>query len=199
MVVPTVYLIIMGTNPVFPIALLAAIFTLDGLDGYLAVRELEGKRMGFSTYLRCVFGSAGEREKLSAIKERIEEKAKYGPRLDVAGDRIVEYSMWFVFTYLKIIPILVLLVIIIRHSVVDAFMGTRGTSSKMKTRQAKFLYKSNFGRGSINVFKFVTFSYLVLVFTSSFPIIIGYVLAALLVLYVVVRGVAEVRESLAYG
>jgi hypothetical protein len=141
-------------------------------------------------------GNPTARAEVSKVKQSIQKSAPYGPRMDVAGDRVVEYSLWIVFTYVHILPIFVILIVLIRHSFVDALMASKGTSSKMKTRLGRTLFASNIARGGVNVVKFVTFSYLVLMYIWNYPAIIGYVLTAILVLYIIARGVAEISESL---
>ena len=132
-------------------------------------------------YIKYSLGNKENAKQIKKFKQGISKIAKYGPRFDVAADRISEYSLWALFTVLSIVPFFVLIIVIIRHSIADAFLGEKGTSSKMKTGLARKLYASNVSRGAINVLKFVTFSYLILVYVSSYPIIVGYVLTALLV------------------
>ena len=133
---------------------------------------------------------------VQSFKEKTETVAKYGPRFDVAADRITEYSFWVTFTVLGIVPLFVLIIVIIRHSIADAFTGLKGTSSRMKTGIARALYASSISRGAINVLKFITFSYMILVLVSGYPIIVAYILIFLLVLFIIARGAAEVYESL---
>ncbi|MGI0141734.1 MAG: CDP-alcohol phosphatidyltransferase family protein [Candidatus Micrarchaeales archaeon] len=163
------YMILAKYSPLPTVALIIIMFILDAVDGKLAHWDM--KRYG--------------------------TKSKYGPRLDVASDRIIEYVFWIVFTYLNIIPLFVLFIIIVRHSLVDALMGAKGTSSKMKTKFAKIIYSSDIWRGGINVVKAVTFIYLALVYTAGWPISIGYILTGILVAYILVRGAAEIWESIA--
>ena len=131
----------------------------------------------------------------SIVSGSIGKKAKYGPRFDVAADRIAEYSFWVTFTFLGIVPLFVVIIVIIRHSVADAFIAARGTSSKMHSGIAKALYGSSTSRALANVLKFVTFSYMILVYVSNYPIIPAYVLVGILVAFIVARGSAEVYES----
>jgi phosphatidylglycerophosphate synthase len=190
------YLVLIRFNPVITIILLAVAFILDGVDGYFALNEASKGKIGISMYLKYTLGDKEYAKRIKSFKSSIEKSAKYGPRFDVAADRIAEYSFWAVFTVLNIVPLFVLIIIIIRHSITDAFIGAKGTSSKMKTGIARALYTSNISRGAINVLKFITFAYLILVFVSSYPIIPAYVLIAALVIFIVARGGAEVYESL---
>lgn len=166
---PIAYLILIKYNPIITIFLILLTFLLDFVDGKLARAD---------------------------IKKGMKPTA-YGPRLDVAGDRFAEYVLWVVFVYVNIVPLFVLLLILLRHTFVDAFMGIKGTSSKMKTSFAKLMYSSNIARGGIGVVKSITFSYLVLVYVSGFSIVIGYVLTGILVAYIMLRGIAELYESFA--
>lgn len=191
-----VYLIVIKFSPLAIILLIAFVMALDGVDGYFAVSEESEGRIGFGTYLSAAFGNVEAKAKVGKVKQGIRKSAPHGARMDVAGDRVVEYSLWIVFTYVHILPIFVILIVLVRHSFVDALMAAKGTSSKMKTRLGKALYSSNLARGGINVVKFVTFSYLTLMYIWNYPAIIGYVLTAILVIYIVARGVAEVSESL---
>ena len=190
------YLIITKVNPIISIILLAFAFILDGVDGFLALREISKGKVTLSMYIDYSLGHKTYAKKIKAFKQSIEKTVKYGPRFDIAADRITEYSFWVTFTVLGIVPLFVLIIVIIRHSFADAFLGLKGTSSKMKTGIARALYASNISRGGINVVKFVTFSYLILVFVSGYPIIPAYILIFILVLFIVVRGIAEVYESL---
>ncbi len=192
-----VYLILVKFNPLIIILLIAIVMALDGLDGYFAVKEESKGSVTFTSYLRAAFGDLAEKKQVGKIKERIKEAAPHGARMDVAGDRAIEYSFWIVFTYVHILPIYVLLIIVIRHSFVDALMASKGTSSKMKTAFARMMYSSNIARGGVNVVKFATFSYLVLMYVSNYPSIIGYALTTILVIYILLRGAAEIYESMA--
>ncbi len=191
-----IYLIIIKVSPVISILLLAFAFILDGVDGYLALKEQSKGQITLSMYIDYSLGNKNYQKKIRALKESIEKTAKYGPRFDVAADRIAEYSFWALFTVLGIVPLFVLIIVIIRHSIADAFLGIKGTSSKMKTGFARAIYASNISRGAINALKFITFSYLILVFVSGYPIIPAYILIFVLVLFIVIRGAAEVYESL---
>lgn len=191
-----VYLIIIRFYPIATILLIAIVMALDGLDGYFAVAEESKGGISLTQYLNAALGDKKAKEKVKKIKERIKEHASHGARMDIAGDRVVEYSLWIVFTYVHILPIYVLLIIVIRHSFVDALMASKGTSSRMKTGLGKALYSSNIARGGINVVKFVAFSYLVLMYVWNYPALIGYALTAILVLYILARGAAEVYESI---
>ena len=198
LIVPIVYSVLLKLNPAIPISLLLISIISDALDGFAALHSVSKGSVSFLEYLKYSLGDKSNAKKISDLKASVSKTAKFGPRMDVAGDRITEYSMWALFIYVHVIPLFVLLIIIVRHSIADALMGAKGTSSKMKTRVARVVYSSNIiGRAGINVMKFVTFAYLMLVYISGYPINIGYALVAVLVLYILARGVAQVQESLA--
>jgi phosphatidylglycerophosphate synthase len=189
------YLILVQFNVIITIALLALAFILDGVDGYLALREASKGKVTLAAYIDYSLGGKANAAKIKSLKQGIGKTAKHGPRFDFAGDRIMEYTMWVVFSFLAIVPVFVVLIVIIRHSVADALMASKGTSSKMKTPIARALTSSSFARGAKNVLKFVTFSYLILVYSAGFPILPGYVLVAALVALILASGAAEIYES----
>ncbi len=188
------YLVILKINPLYSIIILLLAFLLDGVDGYLAIREASEGKVSFIMYIKAARGNTKYKKEMKELKEGISKKYPHGPRMDVAGDRAVEYALWAVFTYLNILPLFVILIVIFRHSFVDGLMAAKGTSNKMKSKFARVVYSSNIGRGGINIVKFLAFSYLILVYVSNFPIIYGYILTGILLLYIILRGVAEVYE-----
>lgn len=190
----SIYLIILKINPLLIVLLLAIAFMLDGIDGYLAVRDESKGKLSLKEYIMAISGNVEARKKVKKIKEAISISFPYGPRMDIAGDRAVEYSLWAIFVYLNVLPFFVILIVIFRHSFVDAIMGVKGTSNKMKTKFARVVYSSNIGRGGVNVVKVLTFSYLVFVYISGFPIIYGYILTTILLIYIILRGSAEIYE-----
>ncbi|MGC8651851.1 MAG: CDP-alcohol phosphatidyltransferase family protein [Candidatus Micrarchaeia archaeon] len=199
LVIFIIYLVIVKFNPWVSIILFAIALAMDGLDGFAALHEISKGKVGFYKYLLYALHKlpGDELESIKAYKQQIGARFAYGPRMDIAGDRAVEYSLWAAFTFLHVIPLFVILIMIIRHSFVDALMVARGTSSKLKTGFAKAVYGSNISRAGINVVKFVAFSYLMLVYVLAYPAIVGYVLVALLVAYILVRGAAEAYEAFA--
>ena len=197
LIIPIVYLVLLKVNPAIPITLLVISIASDGLDGFAALHSQSKGAISFVEYLRYSFGDNTNAEKIKDTKALIGSSAKHGPRMDVAGDRITEYSMWSLFVYAHVVPLIILIIVIMRHSIADALMAAKGTSSKMKTRFAQVVYSSNLvGRAGINIVKAVTFSYLMLVYTLNYPISIGYALIAILVLYIMARGAAEIYEAL---
>src|SRR5271155_428072 len=119
------YLVIIKFNPIISILLLAFAFILDGVDGYLALRQQSKGKITASMYLNYSLGRKENAKAIKETKEGIEKTANYGPRFDIAADRITEYSFWALFTVLSIVPLFVLIIVIIRHSLADAFLGKK--------------------------------------------------------------------------
>lgn len=192
------YLILVRYNVLLIIVLIAAMYIIDALDGYFSILSISNGTVGMLMYLRYSFDSLDKKktDRINSFKAKSNRESRHGPRIDIAGDRVVEYTFWVLFTYLNIVPLFVIFVIVLRNSFADAFMGERGTSSKLKTRFAQWIYGSALWRGGQNVIKAVTFVYLTLVYLSGWPIFPGYVLVAILVLYSLLRGVAEIYESM---
>ncbi len=197
LIVLVAYLILAKFNPIAIIILIAVALLLDAVDGFLAVNQESHGAVGLATYISSLRGNAKAKQLVKGIKQRMSRSARFGPRIDVAGDRAVEYILWAVYTIAGVVPLFVLIIIIIRHSFVDAFMAAKGTSSKMKTKFAQIVYSSNLWRGGINVVKFLTFAYLSLVYVWDYPIWIGYVLITILVAYILLRGAAEICDAYA--
>ena len=196
LVVLLAYMIIVKFSVIADITLFALIIVMDALDGFFAVHEETKGAIGFSYYLRAALGNPKAHAKVKEAKLSLSKSAPHGARFDVAGDRIVEYVPWIVFTYLHVLPLFLIFIVVIRHSFADALLGAKGTSSKMHSRIARSLYASNISRAGIQITKFVTFAYLVLVFVLSYPLWIGYVLIGILTAYILIRGVAEIFEAL---
>ncbi len=189
------YLVIIRVSPVLITLLIAVAMALDAVDGYLAVWQASSGKVSLIDYLRAAAGNAKHAKQIKAIKQKVSESAKFGPRIDIAGDRVVEYVFWIVYSFVNVVPLFILIIIVIRHSFVDAFMAARGTSSKMKTKFAQIVFASNLWRSGINVVKFLAFSYLAFVYVWGYPAWIGYVLVTILVAYILVRGAAEIYDS----
>ncbi len=189
------YLIIIKFNPVITIIIFGLDLASDAIDGFFAVSEVSKGKINFITYLRSALGNKELKKEVRSYKEAVSKVAPYGPRLDIAGDRVTEYVMWVTFIFLHVLPLFVIFIIIIRHSFADALIGVKGTSSKMKSKFTEKVFSSNISRASIQALKFITFSYLALVWILDYPILIGYVLTTILVAYILVRGASEIYEG----
>lgn len=198
LVFPVVYLILIKFNPIPTLLLIAIMFILDAIDGFVSINAKSHGKVDIVDYVKAsLFGDPAAKQKVAKFKKM--PGSTYGARIDIAGDRVVEYAFWILFTYLRIVPLAILLLIVIRHSYVDALMGAKGTSSKMKSRLSRILYSSNASRLGINVTKAVAFGYLALIYATSnvfgLYLILGYVLIAILFVYIMLRGIAEVYEA----
>lgn len=193
-----VYLVLILFNPYIIFILILAERVIDALDGYLARREVSKGTFGFWRYVQgAVFKDPSAKKEIGKYNEMLQKAAPYGGRFDIAGDRAVEYIFWALYSFLGLVPLFVFIIVIIRHSFVDALMGAKGTASKTKSRFARIVYSSNIGRFLINVPKVAAFSYLAFVYIYGWPLWIGYVLVAILVAMILLRGAAEVYEAFA--
>jgi phosphatidylglycerophosphate synthase len=190
------YLVLTHYNPFVSIALFAIALILDGVDGYLATFESSKGKITPSLYIKALMGNASAHKLVKEAKLKTAKLAPYGPRLDVVGDRIIEYILWILFAYVHVVPLFVIFIIVIRNCAADGLMGLKGTSSKMKSRFARIMYSSAPSRAAANILKFLTFSYLMLQYVAGYPVIVGQVLVAILVIFSVVRGASEIYEAL---
>lgn len=191
------YLVIAKFNPFILIVLFAIALILDGVDGYLAIFESSGGAITPSKYISGLLGNSKAMKEVKEAKLKTAKFAPYGPRLDIIGDRIVEYVLWIMFAFVHVVPLFVIFIIVIRNCAADGLMGLRGTSSKMKTRFARIMYASAPSRAAANILKFLTFSYLMLQYCAGYPAIVGQALVAILVVFSVVRGASEIYETFA--
>jgi len=182
------YMIIAKYNAVAVVLLMLIMFAMDNLDGYLAT----SKRPSIFDFVSYIGRELhGGRSKVKAANA-----SRYGAYLDIAGDRITEYTFWIIFTYLGVLPLFVVLVIVTRNSISDAFTASTGkTFSKMKTAFGS-IASSHISRGLYGALKAINFIYLSLVVLSNWPISVGYALTAVVVAYSLLRGAAEVHEAL---
>ncbi|MGC8694175.1 MAG: hypothetical protein ACP5RI_00970 [Candidatus Micrarchaeia archaeon] len=194
-----IYFVLIKLNSILVILILLFMFALDGIDGFAAVKEvgkLNNKKITFKKYIKAAFGNSKYKKEVVELKHKAAEISKHGQRLDIAGDRIIEYSLWILFTYLNILPLFVILIIVIRNSFADAFMACKGTSAKLKSRYAKYLYSSNISRALSTLFKILSFSYLVLVYINNYPILPGFIIVAISLIFIIIRGAAEIYEGI---
>ena len=110
------YMILARFSIAAVVILMAIMFALDGADGYMAVREESRGKVSLTTYLMAAVGNKDAKKQVAFFKEKISKSSPHGPRMDIAGDRIVEYVFWILFTYLRVLPLFVVIVVVIRHS-----------------------------------------------------------------------------------
>lgn len=195
--VAVVYLVLIKFDPWVIFLIILAERVTDALDGYFARLEASRGKLGFFRYVQgAVFGNIKARVDIAKYNSTMQKSAPHGARMDIAGDRAVEYIFWALYSVLGLVPLFVFIIVIVRHTFVDALMGSRGTASRMRSRFARVVYASNFGRFMINVPKVAAFSYLAFVYIYGWPLFIGYALVALLVGWILLRGAAEIYEAL---
>lgn len=184
------YLIITRANAIVVVLLILLIVVLDNVDGYLA-RSSRPSLLGYLSY------SSKEVRGIKAPKDKDAPKVpKYGSGLDIAGDRITEYTFWIIFAYVHVVPLFVVFIFLTRNSVSDALTLSAGKSfSKMKTAFGR-VASSPTSRGLYMTSKTLAFIYLSLVYISGWPMWIGYALTAIVVTYSLARGAAEIYEAL---
>lgn len=188
------WFILLKINPWLIAAMIIVAMLLDAIDGYFAVREVSNGKISFVDYLGYAIGNDKAAAKVKSYRGALKKASKYGARIDIAGDRIMEYAFWIIFTYLRVLPLWILFVVFIRNCLVDSLLGSKGTSSKMKTSFASTVYSSKVGRLITPVLKAAAFSYLAFVYIAAWPILPGYVLVALLLFFFLLRGAAELWE-----
>lgn len=103
------------------------------------------------------------------IARKRNESSVFGALYDIAGDRIVELTMWIVAADLDLVPIWVPLVVIVRGVIVDTIRSSEATSkgvvpfALVQSRLAKWLVAGRFMRGFYAVIKAHAFSMLLLI------------------------------------
>ncbi len=189
------YLILIKYNAFVTVSIFIIATALDAFDGYLAVRESSDGKVSFLMYAKAALMHKNADE-IKKYKSKAAAYAKFGPRIDIAGDRFAEYSLFIVFAYVRLIPVYIVIAVVLLHSFADALMGAKGTSSKMKSKFAAIAYTSNASRAGINVAKILAFSYFVLVYSAGYPIGIAYALLCIMLGFIFIRGIAEIYESI---
>jgi len=183
------YFIILRLSAVLVVLLFLVMFGMDNLDGYFAT---SGKPSvaDFVSYLgREIRGRERSRSK-GAMKP-----PKYGAALDIAGDRITEYTFWILFTWLYLIPLYVILIIMTRNCLADALTLSKGkTFSKMHSAFGR-IASSHKSRALYQVVKSSAIIYMALVYLAAWPLWAGYALVAAAVAYSLLRGAAEIYEA----
>ncbi len=146
------------------------------------------------------------------VARRRGETSVFGAMFDIAGDRIVELSMWVVLADLDLVPVWVPLVFVIRGTIVDTIRAnqvvTEGKSpfSMIRSPVGQWLVAGRFMRGFYAVLKATAFSWLLLL--QPLPVLVpeiwhdwagvltsvGTLLVYLTVLICVLRGLPVVIE-----
>jgi CDP-diacylglycerol--glycerol-3-phosphate 3-phosphatidyltransferase len=94
---------------------------------------------------------------------------------DIAGDRIVELTMWIVLAHLQLVSIWVPIVFVVRGTIVDAIRASQTTSRRvspfalMETPLGKWLVAGRFMRALYAVAKATAFCWLL--FLQPLPVV----------------------------
>jgi CDP-diacylglycerol--glycerol-3-phosphate 3-phosphatidyltransferase len=103
------------------------------------------------------------------VARRRGEESLFGAMFDIAGDRIVELTMWIVLADLDLVPVWVPLVFVVRGTIVDAIRASqtthRGESpfAMMETPLGRWLVAGKFMRVFYSVLKAHAFCWLLLI------------------------------------
>lgn len=102
------------------------------------------------------------------VARKRNEETVFGAMFDIASDRITELTMWIVLVDLKIVPVWVPLVFIIRGTIVDAIRANQVTTahdtpfSMLQSALGKWLVAGKFMRIFYAALKATTFCWLLL-------------------------------------
>jgi CDP-diacylglycerol--glycerol-3-phosphate 3-phosphatidyltransferase len=150
------------------------------------------------------------------VARKRHETSQFGAMFDIAGDRIVELTMWIVLADLKLVPIWVPLLFVVRGTIVDAIRASQTSSSRespfalMETPVGKWLVAGRFMRALYAVVKATAFCWLLLL--PPLPVVapavwrdfgpigiaIGNMLVLVAVVLCLVRGLPVIVEFI-YG
>lgn len=150
------------------------------------------------------------------VARKRHETSQFGAMFDIAGDRIVELTMWIVLAHLALVPIWVPIVFVVRGTIVDAIRASQAGSRRaspfalMASPLGKWLVAGRFMRVLYAVAKATAFCWLLLLqpLPSVAPVLwaeygaLGTAIGQWLVLFAValclVRGLPVIVEF-AYG
>jgi CDP-diacylglycerol--glycerol-3-phosphate 3-phosphatidyltransferase len=102
------------------------------------------------------------------VARKRKETSRFGAMFDIAGDRIVEITMWIVLANLAMVPIWVPLMFVVRGTIVDAIRASQTRQRRespfalMTSPLGKWLVAGRFMRALYAVVKATTFCWLLL-------------------------------------
>lgn len=146
------------------------------------------------------------------VARKRHETSQFGAMFDIAGDRIVELTMWIVLAHLELVPVWVPIVFVVRGTIVDAIRASQSRSRRtspfalMATPLGTWLVAGRFMRALYAVVKATAFCWLL--FLQPLPVVapalwmdygatglaIGDGLVLLAVLLCLVRGLPVIVE-----
>ena len=104
------------------------------------------------------------------VARKLNESSRFGAVFDIAMDRVVELTLWVMFTALGLVGLWVPLVFIIRGTVTDSIRAAQVAEhgkqpfNMLTTRVGKWLVAGRFMRASYGTLKAITFCWLMLVY-----------------------------------
>jgi len=136
------------------------------------------------------------------LARTLNQGTRFGSIYDIAGDRIVELAFWIVFAHLKLIPVWVPIVILVRGILTDS---TRcyalskdktpfGKSSMMKSRLTEFIVGSDFMRTVANV-KILAFILLILATMHPYLLQLALIVTYVSVCVNLLRGIPVIVDA----
>lgn len=108
------------------------------------------------------------------VARKRHETSQFGAMFDIAGDRIVELTMWIVLADLGLVAVWVPIVFVVRGTIVDAIRASQTTGRRaspfalMETPLGKWLVGGRFMRALYAVAKATAFCWLLLL--QSLPV-----------------------------
>lgn len=102
------------------------------------------------------------------VARKRHETSQFGAMFDIAGDRIVELTMWIVLAHLALVPIWVPIVFVVRGTIVDAIRASQTTGRRaspfalMESQLGRRLVAGRFMRALYAVAKATAFCWLLL-------------------------------------
>ncbi len=134
--------------------------------GFIYSRNIYGEALAFLIVIFVIVMDWVD----GAIARKRGTATHLGAVLDIMGDRIVESSLWIVFAHLRLIPVWVPIVVIVRGIVTDSLRSAAlahgktpfGEKTMIRTAIGKFIVSSRFSRALYGSAKVVTFCYMIL-------------------------------------
>jgi len=140
------------------------------------------------------------------LARRFHCASKLGSVLDVAGDRIVENVLWVLLAYLRIIPVWIPVIVLVRGFITDGFRSVAlangfTTFSMMKSRLGWWFVASPLSRTSYAILKAVLFTIGIGLWSFNFGHIVWLATAFNILLYFtlalcLIRGFFTVKDCM---
>lgn len=138
------------------------------------------------------------------LARRLDCSTRLGGILDVAGDRIVENVLWILLAYVKIIPLWMPVLVIVRGFITDGFRSAaaaqgHSTFSMMKSKLGWWMVASPASRTSYAILKAVIFTIGISIWGFKLEhlfilVLLFKILVAITLVQSLVRGTFTVKE-----